>query len=221
MQARRFTAYNVNGYKFRTLAREEGMKTQNSGVFGAFGTNSYASTSDKNPKFASVLYYGKLEDIIELNYYGRFTITMFKCKWANTTTSMGKKVDALGFLSVNFSHLIHTGENDDDEPYIRASDAQMVYYVDDKDLPKKNAPNVIVEEWCVPVHLKPRDLFDMGEDGEDTVLENMPFPSQDLDVLLSNNDEEIPLARNDNDGEADVVANIENINENIDVEMMA
>ncbi|XP_045831553.1 uncharacterized protein LOC123922941 [Trifolium pratense] len=32
-KARRFTAYNINGFKFRTLAREEGLKTQNSGVF--------------------------------------------------------------------------------------------------------------------------------------------------------------------------------------------
>ena len=26
--ATRFTAYNINGFKFRTLAREEGLKTQ-------------------------------------------------------------------------------------------------------------------------------------------------------------------------------------------------
>ena len=32
-KARRFTGYNINGFKFRTLARDEGLKTQNSGVF--------------------------------------------------------------------------------------------------------------------------------------------------------------------------------------------
>ncbi|XP_039116440.1 uncharacterized protein LOC120251851 [Dioscorea cayenensis subsp. rotundata] len=39
-QAKRYSAYNVNGYKFRTLEREKGLKTQNSGVFGTFGTRS-------------------------------------------------------------------------------------------------------------------------------------------------------------------------------------
>jgi len=32
-QAKRFTTYNINGYKFLTMQREQGMKTQNSGVF--------------------------------------------------------------------------------------------------------------------------------------------------------------------------------------------
>ena len=31
--AKRYNAYNVNGFKFRTLERDEGLKTQNSGIF--------------------------------------------------------------------------------------------------------------------------------------------------------------------------------------------
>ena len=31
--ARKFSAFNINGYKFRTLARENGLKTQNFGIF--------------------------------------------------------------------------------------------------------------------------------------------------------------------------------------------
>jgi len=131
-QAKRFTAYNVNGYKFRTLKREQGMKTQNSGVFCSFGTKSYASTSDNRPIEGLVPYYGKLVDIIELNYYGRFMVHLFKCQWSNTTNSRYIRKDALGFTSITFSHLIHTGEREDDEPYIQASEAQLVYYVEDK-----------------------------------------------------------------------------------------
>jgi len=40
------------------------METQNSGLFCSFGTKIYACTSDNRP-----IYYGKLVDIIELNYY--------------------------------------------------------------------------------------------------------------------------------------------------------
>ncbi|WVZ06659.1 hypothetical protein V8G54_020005 [Vigna mungo] len=67
--------------------------------------------------------------------------------WANTTTSRGIVTNELGFTSVCFGRLIHTGDNDDDEPYIQASQAQMVYYVDDE----------FDKNWCIPVHIKPRD----------------------------------------------------------------
>lgn len=37
------SAYNVNGYTFWTLMDEQGMKTQNSGLFCKFGTKSYVN----------------------------------------------------------------------------------------------------------------------------------------------------------------------------------
>jgi Domain of unknown function (DUF4216) len=159
------------------------LKTQNHGVFGSFGTNSYASSSDNRPIFASVPYYGKLVDIIELNYHGQFMLTMFKCKWANTTTSLGRRKDALGFEQVNFSRLIHTGELEHHEPYIRATEAKMVFYVQD----------CVDRDWCIPVHLKPRDLYDMG-DSEELSHENEPLPQQQFDALFPD-EVDVPLAR--------------------------
>ncbi|XP_057723816.1 uncharacterized protein LOC130939747 [Arachis stenosperma] len=121
-QARKFSSSDVNGYRFRTLAKDNGLKTQNSGVFGTFGTRSYSSSKDTRMNFGVVPYYGKLVDIIELFYNG-FIVLLFKCQWANTTNPRGIKKDNLGFLSVNFTRLIHTGEHEDDEPYIKASEA--------------------------------------------------------------------------------------------------
>lgn len=164
-QVRRFTAYNVNGYKFWTLQLEQGMKTQNSGVFCNFGTKSYASASDNRPTEGLVAYYRRLVDIIELNYYGWFVVILFKCEWANSTNFRYIRKDALGFTSINFSHLIHTGVWEDDEPYIQASEPQLVYYVEDK----------VDEGWHTPVHLKPRDLFDKGEDVGDITYESEPY----------------------------------------------
>ncbi|XP_059290366.1 uncharacterized protein LOC132043916 [Lycium ferocissimum] len=83
--ARRFTSFNINGLKFRTITREHGLKTQNSGVFLTSSTSCIASRADGNLRQADFPYYGKLKDIIELNYYGRFRVTLFKCKWADTT----------------------------------------------------------------------------------------------------------------------------------------
>lgn len=68
-KARRLTANNVNGFKFRMLAYDHGLKTQNSEVFGTFGTRSYVSSSNRQMHFSDIPYYGKLEDIIELNYH--------------------------------------------------------------------------------------------------------------------------------------------------------
>ena len=61
-QAKGSNAYNINGFKFRTIGREEGLKTQNNGIF----------------TMEVVRYYGKLVDIIELNYHGQFAIFLLK-----------------------------------------------------------------------------------------------------------------------------------------------
>ncbi|XP_025682531.1 uncharacterized protein [Arachis hypogaea] len=155
-QASRYQAYNVNGFKFRTMSREEGMKTQNSGVYVTSDTRSYASKRDANVAVGGVSYYGRLVDIIELNYSGQFTVVLFKCLWADTTSGRGIRQDVLGHTCVNFANPIHTGDREDDEPYILASEARLVFYVEDE----------VENGWSVVVHVKPRDLFDMGEDYE-------------------------------------------------------
>ncbi|OIT20162.1 hypothetical protein A4A49_58363 [Nicotiana attenuata] len=47
----------------------------------------------------------------------------------------------------------------------------MVYYVDDE----------VNKGWSTVVHLKPRDLYDMGGEGDNEFPENELFPVQDLD----------------------------------------
>ncbi|WVZ05464.1 hypothetical protein V8G54_018810, partial [Vigna mungo] len=117
-----YSAYNINEFKFRILEHDLWLKTQNSRVFGKFGTRSYASSNDNQMQFGGVPYYGRLVDIIEINYHGRFSIVLFKCMWTNTTTFRGTVTDELRFTSVCFGRLIHTGDNNDnDEPCIQAS----------------------------------------------------------------------------------------------------
>ena len=153
--------------------------------------------------FGEVPYYGKLMDVIELVYNG-FTVPLFKCQWANTTNPRGIKKDKLGFTSINFVRLIHTGEHQDDEPYIKVSEAQMVYYVEDE---KEKG-------WCIPVHLKPRDLYDMGEDDEEIMTSNETYPPQNLETFFSDDTTHIQLARMvaDDDPQSST------INENVDDE---
>ncbi|KAL4293989.1 hypothetical protein AHAS_Ahas18G0183200 [Arachis hypogaea] len=82
LQARRFGAYNINGYKFRTITKEDRLKTENSGVFVSSNTRSYVSVRDNRVDVGSVLYYGKIGDIIELNYSCHFTVASNKTTWA-------------------------------------------------------------------------------------------------------------------------------------------
>ena len=187
--ARRFSAFNVNGFKFRTESREHGLKTQNSGVYLTSSTSCVASRADQNIREADLAYYGKLEDIIELNYYGRFKVTLFKCKWADTTRDRGLRKDPWGFTSINFSRLIQMGDREEHDPYIEASQAEMVYYVNDE----------VNKDWKIVVHLKPRDLYDMGE-GDNEVCELEPCPQQDLNHFFSES-EHLPLFRDDEDDE--------------------
>ncbi|XP_033513125.1 uncharacterized protein [Nicotiana tomentosiformis] len=73
--ARRFKAFDMNnGYRFRTKQYEESKQTQSNGVMVVSKTESYASTSDKAPKSANITYYGRLNDIVKLNYYEEFKL---------------------------------------------------------------------------------------------------------------------------------------------------
>ncbi|KAK7256468.1 hypothetical protein RIF29_29918 [Crotalaria pallida] len=184
--ARRFSAFNINGFKFRTTAREVDATTQNNGVFLTSSTSCVASGVDGNVREADLPYYGKLEDIIELNYYGKFKVTLFKCQWADTTRDWGIRKDKWGFTSINFSRLIHNGEREDHDPYIEASQAQMVYYVEDE----------VNKGWSVVVHVKPRDLYDMGEQDDNEVCEIEPCPEQDFDQFFGDIND-LPLVRED------------------------
>ncbi|KAM3357806.1 hypothetical protein P3S68_020737 [Capsicum galapagoense] len=82
---RRFSAHNINGFKFRSLSREQGLKIQNNGVFLTSDISCISSNADRNARQSELPYYGKLEDIIELNYYCQFKVVLFKCQWADTT----------------------------------------------------------------------------------------------------------------------------------------
>ncbi|KAL4315184.1 hypothetical protein AHAS_Ahas15G0159700 [Arachis hypogaea] len=176
-----------------TMSREEGMKTQNSEVYVTSDTRSYASKRDTNVAVGGVLYYGRLVDIIELNYNGQFTLVLFKCLWANTTSSRSIRKDVLSHTCVNFATPIHTSDREDDEPYILAFEARLVFYVEDE----------VENGWSVVVHVKPRDLFDMGEDYEHCEVDLHPqscmtsLPEFDAEGLRLTRDGDLEELTND------------------------
>ncbi|MFQ6624004.1 hypothetical protein Gotur_004038 [Gossypium turneri] len=80
---------------------------------------------------------------------------------------------------VNFSELIHTGQQLIDEPYVFSSQVKQVFYSKDP----------TDEGWYVVLCNTPRDLFDMGNGSRDDIderLETLPFPEQNLNENIPN-----------------------------------
>jgi len=153
-------------------------------------TSSYASASDGRPVLGDVTYYGRIIDIIELNYFGKFSVVLFKCECVDVISKRGIKKDKYGYTLVNFSHLIHTGEKIDHEPYIFPNQADQVFYSDDKENPG----------WSVVTKMKPRDIYDTGcEQWEDDV-ENEPFHVTHLEDMFNNATVRHQWARRDIEG---------------------
>ena len=133
---KQFKQYVINGLKFRSVNDEANRKMQNSGISVATD--------------CGITYYGVLTDIIELNYSENIKHVLFKCKWVYDEHRRGYKTNEFGFPMVNFTHFIHGGDEMIDEPYVLASQATQVFYVEDKRQ----------KDWYVVVKTKARDVFD-------------------------------------------------------------
>ncbi|KAH0725277.1 hypothetical protein KY284_001142 [Solanum tuberosum] len=70
--AKRYFGYLINEYRFHVRQRDARRKTQNSGVTLVASSTSFASSTNKNPIAADLTYYGRIVDIVELDYYGHF-----------------------------------------------------------------------------------------------------------------------------------------------------
>ncbi|GMP53934.1 hypothetical protein CsSME_00019247 [Camellia sinensis var. sinensis] len=79
---------------------------------------------DKNPMFTDMSYYGVITEIWQLDY-NMFKILVFKCDWVDNTK--GIRVDELGFTLVELGRIGHK-----DNPFILASQAKQVFYVQDQ-----------------------------------------------------------------------------------------
>ncbi|XP_074347400.1 uncharacterized protein LOC141686254 [Apium graveolens] len=136
--ARKFNGYEINRFRFHTKFRDSRCTTQNSEVFLTAETTSFASSKDQNPIVGNVNYYGSIEEIFELDYWGAFRVVLFKCCWYQ------EEKDLYGLTRVNFNKLCQKSD-----PYVLASQVQQVFYVEDPF--EKNFHYVIKNiprDWC-------------------------------------------------------------------------
>ncbi|XP_042396490.1 uncharacterized protein LOC121986596 [Zingiber officinale] len=120
----RYEKFLSNGFRFHTKEVERKRKTQNCGVIVQATASSYSSIRDQNPISSEHDYYGILQNVIELDYEGGRRVVLFECDWV----SKGKrlKLDEDGFMLANFTNVKRHNE-----PYILASQAMQVFYVED------------------------------------------------------------------------------------------
>ncbi|XP_019265558.1 PREDICTED: uncharacterized protein LOC109243116 [Nicotiana attenuata] len=175
--AKRYTAYFINGYRFQTVERDSRCKTQHSGVTLSATTDSFASSRDQNPIDGEVFYYGAIRDIIEIDYWGCFSVVLFRCNWVRN------EIDEYGLTRVYFKKLCST-----DDPFVLASQVYQVFYVED---PVEK--DVYYARNKVPV-----DLYDLEEENcpniEDAFWRE---PNDDIGSLSGLVDVDVGCSRND------------------------
>ncbi|KAH6757747.1 hypothetical protein C2S51_038655 [Perilla frutescens var. frutescens] len=120
----KYKKFLVNGFRFHTKVLESKRKTQNCGVRVKAATPSFSSTRDQNPILGELDHYGILNNIIELDYGYGCRIVLFDCDWVSSGSRLKQDVD--GFTLAKFLNV--TRHN---EPFILASQAEQVFYVQD------------------------------------------------------------------------------------------
>ncbi|KAH0728079.1 hypothetical protein KY284_003944 [Solanum tuberosum] len=80
-QAHAYLLGNCDEVQEYIRQRDASRKTQNSGVTLGASITIFASSKDKNLIAADLTYYGRIVNIVELDYYGHFKVVLFKCDW--------------------------------------------------------------------------------------------------------------------------------------------
>uniref|UniRef100_A0A803N560 DUF4216 domain-containing protein n=1 Tax=Chenopodium quinoa TaxID=63459 RepID=A0A803N560_CHEQI len=140
--------YLINGNRFHTTAHESNRKTQCSGVSVTSSMSSFASSRDQNPVVGDVKYYGVVEDIIELDYFGHFKVVLFRSNWFQV------EQDEFGLICANFKRLCYIND-----PFVMANQVNQVFYVQDS---KEKHLHYVMETI-------PGDFFDMSEESNGDV----------------------------------------------------
>ena len=102
------------------------------------------------------MFYGVLEDIYELSYLNDNSVTLFKCLWFDTRPRKKRIQHYKNRISVFVKETWY-----ENEPFILASQAEQVFYVDDL----FNGPN-----WKVVEHFRHRHIWDISETDIDDVM---------------------------------------------------
>ena len=154
-----YKGYEINRNTFYTVSQDKSSTNQNSGVH----------VDAMKPNGDIHTYYGRIEEIWELDYAYNFKVPLFRCQWVKITGG-GVSVDKEYEMTI--VDLNNTGYRND--PFVLAADVNQVFYV--KDMSTKPEGNTTRKKTNEPKHhivligkrniMGIEDKSDMSEDYE-------------------------------------------------------
>ena len=171
LKTRSFKSMKAYGQQFRVCSAEFNLLTSDSGVTVTSETVQRSSIADAHTVTGPVTYYGKVQEILELDY-GSLKPVLLLCDWV-APISRGpaacQKVDKYGFTLVKFSRLMRRSANSFVFP-LQASKVFFSNFVEDMG-------------WSVVVQAESRSTRVY----EDCEL-NFPVPSSRMDSNIVDGD---------------------------------
>ncbi|RVW66346.1 hypothetical protein CK203_065230 [Vitis vinifera] len=134
----------VNGVRFHTKDRDDRRITQNSGI---------CVSGEHDGE--EIDFYGVLSNVVVLNYVLGYKVILFKCTWFDTNQKKKRIKHDYNFTTIQVTSTWY-----DNDPFILATQAQQVFYLDDY----KNGHN-----WKVVQKVNHRHMWDVPE--RDTNIE--------------------------------------------------
>lgn len=154
--------------------RDNSRVTQNSGVTMVATTMQVTGYKDKNPVYTDMSFYGVIIEIWQLDY-NALRIPIFKCDWVDN--KIGVKVDELGFTLVELGKIGHKSD-----PFILASQAKQVFYVEDQLDPK----------WSIVLEPPQRRYHsDSSDELDDWFVERQDITLPEVDTTDDGSDDSI------------------------------
>jgi hypothetical protein len=159
-----YNGYFVNGYVFHTKEYKQGRKTYNSGVYVKGSTSSELEVD----------YYGRLEEVIELQYHNEQNrVFLFKCYWYDTI-DRGIRVDPhYDLVEINSKARLRKIN----DVFVFAKQCQHVYYTYTPSF-RKDRSRV---DWLSVLKTKPWGRVEVVQDeNEDTSVRDEVFQVNEL-----------------------------------------
>lgn len=125
-----YPACIVNGVKFLVHERDKLHTTQSSGV--------------STPGPDGAMYYGQLEEILELTYMGNRKVVLFRCIWFDTRNPTNPTPRSRrSYIEHGIHHILTERDAYRNQQYILATQATQVFYLED---PARRPPHWKVVE---------------------------------------------------------------------------
>nr|XP_048330607.1 uncharacterized protein LOC125422586 [Ziziphus jujuba var. spinosa] len=165
---RSYSGCVVNGVRYRTKVRDDRRVTQNCGIW-VVGDHDGESCD----------FYGVIEDILVLDYRSKHSVVLFRCAWFDTNVKKKKMITEFQITSINVTSYWY--KND---PFVLASQAKQVFYVDDYK---------IGQHWKVIRKVHHRHLWDFPDRLDEGDDHGDSFEVYELDAYQENDSMDIQI----------------------------